>query len=371
MLSTLDSSRLVSTPRRTVFLLAAASSLAVLTIALEHFSSIIIINNKVCRSSVQRVDSASVTSPPYPTSAKPVFTRRPPATATATSAILWTEVHRITRNQVSTFAINIIENPLRESGLLDQTSVASYSTQQDVRSANISSSNTPQSDYGVNPSSARSQGFPPEQLARYSQQYHAAPHHQSAVGSMAQSTSPSMSLQDAPPPDHRNSNHMKSDSDVPIDPSIAQQSSPNYPPPYSPYNPQGHDMAQYQGHPPPGMYQPRPDGWGQQYGHHMPGPYQSPATTVGTASPNTTAGPRPGQVCHPQNDLFSSASCHTAPYGVAQLTRQSRSTPSFQSRVPSSTSDLDADTKRLSECTSVVGRDVKRRMAHSTISTRT
>jgi hypothetical protein len=121
---------------------------------------------------------------------------------------------------------------------------------------------------------------------------------------MAQPASPSMSLQDAPPHDHRVSNHMKSDPDVPIDPSIAQQQqqqqqSPTYPPPYSPYNPQAHEMAQYQGHPPPGMYQPRPDGWGGQYGHpaHMQGPYQSPATSVPNASPNVTAGGRSGQVC--------------------------------------------------------------------------
>jgi transcription factor CON7 len=109
-----------------------------------------------------------------------------------------------------------------------------------------------------------------------------------------------MSLQDAPSRDRRVSNHMKSDPEVPIDPSIAQQQqqSPTYPPPYSPYNPQAHEMAQYQGHPPPGMYQPRPDGWGGQYGHpaHMQGPYQSPATSVPNASPNVTAGGRPGQV---------------------------------------------------------------------------
>lgn len=60
-------------------------------------------------------------------------------------------------------------------------------------------------------------------------------------------------------------------------------------------------MAQYQGHPPPPhqMYA-RPD-WPHSYGqqhHGLPGPYASPAaTTVGSASPAATAGPRPGQVC--------------------------------------------------------------------------
>ncbi|KAF7585687.1 hypothetical protein BBP40_010276, partial [Aspergillus hancockii] len=82
-------------------------------------------------------------------------------------------------------------------------------------------------------------------------------------------------------------------------PSIAA-SSPTYPPPYSPYQPQGHEMAQYQGHPPPPppqMYA-RPD-WSHGYGQHqhgLPGPYATPATTVGPASPAATAGPRPGQV---------------------------------------------------------------------------
>ncbi|KAJ5599650.1 hypothetical protein N7450_000717 [Penicillium hetheringtonii] len=74
--------------------------------------------------------------------------------------------------------------------------------------------------------------------------------------------------------------------------------SPTYPPAYSPYQPQGHEMAQYQSHPPPPhqMYS-RPD-WPPHYGqgHHMPGPYASPATTVGSASPVATSGPRPGQV---------------------------------------------------------------------------
>jgi len=105
-----------------------------------------------------------------------------------------------------------------------------------------------------------------------------------------------MPLHDGPPHDHHTANRMKSDSDVPIDPSIAQ-SSPTYPPPYSPYHPQGHEIQQYAGHPPPGMYQQRPEGWPPQYPQHMPGQYQNPATTVSSASPiNASAGSRPGQV---------------------------------------------------------------------------
>ncbi|QKX60653.1 uncharacterized protein TRUGW13939_07799 [Talaromyces rugulosus] len=112
---------------------------------------------------------------------------------------------------------------------------------------------------------------------------------------MAQATSSSTTL-DGKHDDHRNQSNLKSDADLPIDPSIAA-SSPTYPPPYSPYQPQGHDMAQYQGHPPPQMYA-RPE-WSHGYPHqqpHMPGPYSSPAPTVGSASPAATAGPRPGQV---------------------------------------------------------------------------
>lgn len=117
---------------------------------------------------------------------------------------------------------------------------------------------------------------------------------------MAQATSPSLSLQDGGPPhDHRSANRMKSDSDVPIDPSIAQQTSPAYPPPYSPYNAQGpHEMPHYPNQPPPGMYRPNPPEWPPQYGHShgMPGQYSAPGPNVSSASP-ATAGSRSGQVC--------------------------------------------------------------------------
>lgn len=181
-----------------------------------------------------------------------------------------------------------------------------YTPQPEVRpasaaAANISSSNTPQSDYGLNqPPAARSPAYP-DYLAR-PPQYHHAPNTQAGgAAGMAQATSPSMTtLHDGHQNDHRNHTNVKSDADVPIDPSIAA-SSPTYPPPYSPYQPQGHDMAQYQGHPPPPppqMYG-RPE-WSHGYGQHqhgLPGPYSAPATTVGSASPAATAGPRPGQVC--------------------------------------------------------------------------
>lgn len=135
-----------------------------------------------------------------------------------------------------------------------------------------------------------------EYLARQSQ-YPPPPNSQpGGPPTMAQATSSSPAPIDGK---NRNQSNMKSDAVVPIDPSIAA-SSPTYPPPYSPYQPQpqGHDMTQYQGHPPPQMYA-RPE-WAHGYPpphhqHGMPGPYSAPATTVGTAAPTTT-GPRPGQV---------------------------------------------------------------------------
>lgn len=103
-----------------------------------------------------------------------------------------------------------------------------------------------------------------------------------------------MSLQDGHQNNHHNTPHVKSNPEVPIDPSIAA-SSPTYPP-YSPYAQQGHDMSQYQGHPPPGYQH-----WPQQYAGHphgLPnGPYSSPGTAVSAAGAAATAGPRPGQVC--------------------------------------------------------------------------
>jgi len=175
-----------------------------------------------------------------------------------------------------------------------------YTPQPEVRSANIPSSNPPQSDYGLNqPTAGRSPAYP-DYLARQPQYHHAPGTQAGGAAGMAQATSPSMTLNDGQQNDHRNNpSNIKSDADVPIDPSIAA-SSPTYPPPYSPYQPQGHDMTQYQGHPPPPpppqMYA-RPE-WshGYQHQHGLPGPYTSPATTVGSASPAATAGPRPGQV---------------------------------------------------------------------------
>ncbi|EGD95147.1 C2H2 transcription factor [Trichophyton tonsurans CBS 112818] len=183
-----------------------------------------------------------------------------------------------------------------------RTPQSQYSAPPEPRSGGISASNTPQPDYNLHqnsshppppPAAARPSPYP-EYLTRQPQ-YHHAPHTQAGgPPGMAQATSPSMNPQDGQQSDHRSPAQVKSDTEVPIDPSIAA-SSPSYPPPYSPYAPQSHDMAQYQSHPPQ-MYA-RPD-WPHQYGAHqpgMPGPYSSPAS-VSSASPAATAGPRPGQV---------------------------------------------------------------------------
>ncbi|EEP77365.1 conserved hypothetical protein [Uncinocarpus reesii 1704] len=195
-----------------------------------------------------------------------------------------------------------VASPQYNTSQPENRAPAQYTAPAESRTAgNLSTSNTPQPDYTLNqtaqpppPPAARPPPYP-DYLARQPQYHHAPNTQAGGAAGMAQATSPSMNLQDGPQNDHRNPTQIKSDTDVPIDPSIAA-ASPTYPPPYSPYQPQGHDMAQYQGHPPPQMYA-RPD-WPHQYGQHqgLPGPYSSPATTVGTASPVTTAGPRPGQV---------------------------------------------------------------------------
>ena len=157
-----------------------------------------------------------------------------------------------------------------------------------MRSSSYGQTATPSSEYSVNSSSTRSAALPQEYLAR---QHYAQQQNQAGAGTMAQATSPSMSLQDGQQNNHHNPPH-KSNSEVPIDPSIAQPS-PTYPP-YSPYAP-NHDMSQYQGHPQQG-YHP----WPQQYAGHahgMPGgPYSSPGTAVSAAGAAATAGPRTGQV---------------------------------------------------------------------------
>ncbi|KAI9798924.1 MAG: hypothetical protein M1825_004937 [Sarcosagium campestre] len=205
-------------------------------------------------------------------------------------------------------------DPQSEGSSADQASAAQYTPAQDVRPANFSSSATPTSEYSLNPSSARSNNFP-EYLTRPPYQdgtprYHPAANNTASSGGMAQSTGTSMPMADGQGREHDAAHSIKSDDDVPIDPSIAA-SSPTYPPPgqYSPYPPQ-HEMAQaYPGHPGAGNMYGRPE-WGQ-YGqaqqHGLP-PYSahtSPSTTVSSASSAATAGARPGQQSHPLSQVYS------------------------------------------------------------------
>lgn len=175
----------------------------------------------------------------------------------------------------------------------EHQSPASYPAQE-VRPVNYPASATPTSEYSVHPSSARSSSFP-EHIQR---QYYPSSSHSGSSGGMAQPTSPSLPLQDGASNHH--AQQIKSDQDVPIDPSIAA-SSPTYPPhggPYSAYPPQQEMSHAYPQHPGGPMYaqQPRPDwaGYGQHPQHGMPAPYPS----SGVSNPNSAApsGPRPGQV---------------------------------------------------------------------------
>lgn len=199
-----------------------------------------------------------------------------------------------------------------EKATVDHSSAAQYNTPaQDARPPNYSSTSTPNPEYAINPSSARSGTFPeyirgpfpPEGAARF----HPSNSNSGSSGGMAQTTSPSLPLADGRENSHHDASQMKSDPDVPIDPNIAAATSPTYPPAgpqYSPYPPQAHDMAAYQGHQGGGMYAGRPE-WGPhgygppQHPHGLPGPYgahPSPTTTVSSASSVATAGQRPGQV---------------------------------------------------------------------------
>ncbi|KAK5202940.1 hypothetical protein LTR41_011330 [Exophiala xenobiotica] len=213
--------------------------------------------------------------------------------------------HQNTRNQVSDFTTRRNSRASSEKVVsLDRSSVATYSTQ-DPRAANISSYNTPQSNYGFTPSSVRSSEFPPEHL-RYSQFFHAATHSpppfhppkkQGAVGTMAQPTSPSITPPEGVPNGNptANSHHVRSNSDVPIYPSISQAS--RIYPPYSLYPQDGNMQHAYQPQQPSYMQQRPPhERWeGYPPQHDMPAPYPHPGP--GVQGPPQTSAPSPtGQV---------------------------------------------------------------------------
>ncbi|KAK3313753.1 hypothetical protein B0H66DRAFT_606998 [Apodospora peruviana] len=179
-----------------------------------------------------------------------------------------------------------------EASSVDQAPpVATYTTQQEVRSNNYSTSATPTSEYAVYPPSARSANFP-DHIQR---SYHPASNNSGSSGGMAQTpTSPSVPLQDGR--NHQSPQQVKSDSDVPIDPSIAAPS-PTYPHSgqYPPYAPPPQDMSHSYQHPGnPQLYaQARPE-WGAAYAQHGPGPItpghnvfpQTPSSAPPQSRPN-------------------------------------------------------------------------------------
>ncbi|CAJ2506951.1 Uu.00g081370.m01.CDS01 [Anthostomella pinea] len=174
-----------------------------------------------------------------------------------------------------------------EASPADHASAATYPSNQEARPAGYSSSATPTSEYGAYPQSARSSTSSfQEHSIRH--QYHPASNHSGSSGGMAQQTptSPSMPLQDGRT---HQSEQVKSDSDVPIDPSIAAPSPSAYSA-HSQYSPYGAAPPQDMAHYPPSagsMYaQPRPD-WSN-YGHpggQMPHPHQVPFPHTPTSAP--------------------------------------------------------------------------------------
>ena len=186
-----------------------------------------------------------------------------------------------------------------------------------MRPETYATKHTPTSGYSVNSSSASSIHINTgDFVARpnYAQQHQG----HASTTSMAQATSPSMSLQDGEQNNHHHPQHIKSNAEVPVDPNIAA-SSPTYPP-YSPYAPQPHEMNHYQGHPPPGY----PQHWPQQYAGHPHGMPSGPYSSPGNGAPGTpaSAGPRPGQVrcvSFSYTHFLCSVSCKQNPHPLSQV----------------------------------------------------
>ncbi|KAJ6784398.1 hypothetical protein PWT90_10757 [Aphanocladium album] len=175
-----------------------------------------------------------------------------------------------------------------EASSADHASAQSYPPPpKDAAAAYPAAAATPASEYGVYPPPARSNSAYPDHVQ---QQRAYNPASSPSAGSMAQQNSPSLSQSDG-------RNHQQpvvnSDSQVPIDPSIAQPS-PTYPyGQHSPYAPNP-DMAHSYSHPNSNMYaQPRPE-WGS-YGQHGGAP-MTPGHPVYGQSPSSAPQQRPSQV---------------------------------------------------------------------------
>ena len=177
-----------------------------------------------------------------------------------------------------------------EASSVDHPSAATYAGQQEVRANNYSTSATPTSEYSVYPTSSRSSNFP-DHIQR---SYHPASNPGGSSGGMAQTpTSPSVPLPDGR--SHQSSHQVKSDTDVPIDPSIAAASPTYAHGQYSPYAPPPQDIPHGYQHPGgPSLYaQPRPD-WGGYT--QQPGAPITPGHHVFPQSPASATQPRANQV---------------------------------------------------------------------------
>jgi transcription factor CON7 len=175
-----------------------------------------------------------------------------------------------------------------EASSADHASAATYPSTGEARSANYSTSATPTSEYSVYPPSARSSSFPEHIRA-----YHPASNHSGSSGGMAQTpTSPSM-------PSHDGRNHqpqqVKSNDDIPLDPSLAQPSPTYGQSQYSPYAPPQPHHDNMQSYPQSGGLYPqaRPDWTGYGQAGHMPQTHHVYPPTPTSAAP---AGGRPAQV---------------------------------------------------------------------------
>jgi hypothetical protein len=160
--------------------------------------------------------------------------------------------------------------PLSEAASADQASAAQYPPQgQDPRSSNL----TPNSDYSLNPSSARSGSFP-EYIQR---SYQPAAQAQAPAG-MAQQQNPSIAAQTSP----TYASHQQQ---------------------YSPYTPH-HDMQHYPGQPQTPMgYPSRPEWAG-----HYPQPgmhYGHPASSGPPAPAMVSPVQRPPTGGHPLSTVYS------------------------------------------------------------------
>ncbi|KAF7517527.1 hypothetical protein G7054_g13781 [Neopestalotiopsis clavispora] len=186
-----------------------------------------------------------------------------------------------------------------EASSADHASAAQYSSNGEPRSANYSTSATPTSEYSVYPPSARSSSFP-EHLQRT---YHPASTHGGSSGGMAQTpTSPSMPTQDGR---NHQPQQVKSNDDIPLDPSLTAPSPTYGQNQYSPYAapPQHHDNMQ--SYPQSGGLYPqaRPD-WanygqpGQVHHPHMYPPTPTSAAPHGRPAQVYSFVPIPGAQQH-------------------------------------------------------------------------